>query len=87
MTQAATLAVLLLVSTNIVDGGSVWPRQTSQSPSFASISKPVYAPYYIYFGNPNTSTLAHAFSSLGMTAVTVGFASAPQGQVDNVLSS
>jgi hypothetical protein len=80
LTQVVTLATLLLASTNQVDGAPVRARQTSQSPSFASISKPVYAPYYVYFGNPSTKKLADAFSSLGMTAATVGFASAPKGQ-------
>jgi len=53
---------------------------TTVSRSFASLSKPVYAPYYVYFGNTATPKMADAFDSLGMQAVTVGFASAPQGE-------
>ncbi|KAJ7849375.1 hypothetical protein B0H14DRAFT_2582507 [Mycena olivaceomarginata] len=55
-------------------------RATTTSPSFADLSKPVYAPYYVYFGNPSTPKMADAFDSLGMKAVTVGFASAPKGE-------
>ncbi|KAF8183495.1 hypothetical protein K438DRAFT_1766782 [Mycena galopus ATCC 62051] len=49
------------------------------SPSFASLSKPVYAPYYVYFGSSSTPLMADAFDSLSMKAVTVGFVSAPKG--------
>ncbi|KAJ7193927.1 hypothetical protein GGX14DRAFT_587328 [Mycena pura] len=54
--------------------------RATTSPSFASLSKPIFAPYYVYFGNPSTPKMADAFDSLGMKAVTVAFASAPKGQ-------
>jgi len=78
--QSVTSAVLLLTSIHAVGAVPLSTRATAQSPSFASLSKPVYAPYYVYFGNPKVSKLADAFDSLGMKAVTVGFASAPKGK-------
>ena len=79
--QSVTSAVLLLTSIHVVGAAHLAPRATSQSPSFASLSKPVYAPYYVYFGNLKVAKLADAFNSLGMKAVTIGFASAPKGKV------
>lgn len=75
-----TSAVLLLASIHAVDAVPFSPRATSQSPSFASLPKPVLAPYYVYFGNEKVK-MADAFDSLGMKAVTVGFASATSGKV------
>ena len=60
-------------------------NSTSQSLSFASLSKPIYAPYYVYFGNAKTRSLVDAFETLDMRAVTVGFLSAPTGQVNPLL--
>ncbi|KAJ6568922.1 hypothetical protein B0H19DRAFT_1256616 [Mycena capillaripes] len=74
---------LLVSGISLVGSGAAAPinaRATATSPSFASLSKPVYAPYYVYFGSPSTPKMADAFDSLGMRAVTVGFASAPKGE-------
>lgn len=56
-------------------------RENKLSPSFASMTKPILAPYYVYFGNNKTKSLDDAVTSLGMKVVTVGFASAPNGKV------
>ncbi|KAJ6506627.1 hypothetical protein C8R45DRAFT_970160 [Mycena sanguinolenta] len=73
---------LFVSAISVVGYASAAPiaRQTTTSPSFESLSKPVFAPYYLYFGNPSTPKMADAFDSLGMKAITVGFASAPKGQ-------
>jgi hypothetical protein len=76
-----TFAVLLLASIHAVDAAPFSSRATSQSPSFASLPKPIFAPYYVYFGNDKVAKMADAFDSLGMKAVTVAFASAPSGKV------
>jgi hypothetical protein len=79
-TQAVTAAILLLASTCTTDAAPLLPRDATLSPSFATLAKPIFAPYYVYFGNMKV-TLSGAFDSLGMKAATVGFASAPKGQV------
>jgi chitinase len=74
---------LFVSAISLVGSGAAAPinaRATATSPSFASLSKPIYAPYYVYFGSPSTPKMADAFDSLGMKAVTVGFASAPKGE-------
>jgi len=58
-----------------------FPRDGRVSPSYASLSKPVVSPCYVYFGKNQTLKLVDAFKSLGMRAATVGLASAPRGQV------
>ncbi|KAJ7265561.1 hypothetical protein C8J57DRAFT_1229793 [Mycena rebaudengoi] len=77
-------ATILFVSAiSLVGSASAAPiiaRSPTISPSFASLPKPVYAPYYVYFGSSSTPKMADAFDSLGMKAVTIGFASAPKGE-------
>lgn len=51
------------------------------SPSFRSLKKPIFSPYYVYFGNAKTKTLVAAFDDLDMKAATIGFVSAPKGKV------
>ncbi|KAJ7856225.1 hypothetical protein B0H14DRAFT_3136105 [Mycena olivaceomarginata] len=74
---------LFAFAISLVGYGTAAPinaRALATSPSFASLSKPIYAPYYVYFGSPSTPKMADAFDSLSMKAVTVGFASAPKGE-------
>lgn len=78
--KAAISSVLLLASISAIDAFPLAKRAAPQSPSFASLPKPILAPYYLYFGNMQV-TLSDAFDSLGMNAATVGFLSAPEGNV------
>ncbi|KAF7368269.1 Chitinase [Mycena venus] len=78
--HATTLFVSAISFVGSASAAPINARATTTSPSFADLPKPVYAPYYVYFGNPSTPKMADAFDSLGMKAVTVGFASAPKGE-------
>lgn len=49
------------------------------SASFSTLSKPILAPYYVYFGNTAVKSLPDAATALGMKAVTLGLAVAPKG--------
>ncbi|KAJ7111018.1 hypothetical protein C8R44DRAFT_933932 [Mycena epipterygia] len=77
--HAITLFVSAISFAGSASAAPINARATTTSPSFASLSKPIYAPYYVYFGSTSTPKMADAFDSLGMKAVTVGFASAPKG--------
>ncbi|KAJ7438256.1 hypothetical protein FB451DRAFT_1304100 [Mycena latifolia] len=78
--HATTLFVSAISFVGSASAAPINARAATTSPSFASLSKPIYAPYYVYFGSPSTPKMADAFDSLGMKAVTVGFASAPRGE-------
>lgn len=78
--HATTFFISAISLVGSASAAPISARATTTSPSFASLSKPVYAPYYVYFGSPDTPKMADAFDSLGMKAVTVGFASAPKGK-------
>ncbi|KAJ7866960.1 hypothetical protein B0H14DRAFT_3133026 [Mycena olivaceomarginata] len=78
--HTTTLFVSAIYFMGSTSAAPINARATTTSPSFASLSKPIYAPYYVYFGSSSTPKMADAFDSLGMKAVTLGFASAPKGE-------
>ncbi|KAF8511086.1 hypothetical protein JB92DRAFT_2936123 [Gautieria morchelliformis] len=79
-TTAITLTAFLQFLT-VSAAPLVLPRAV-QSASITSLSSPHFSPYYLYFGNPATSTLADAFTSLSVRAATIAFASAPKGKCE-----
>jgi hypothetical protein len=79
--RASAVALIFFLQFLAVSAAPIVIPRATQSPSYASLPSPVISPYYVYFGNPNTTSLADAFPSVNLTAATIGFASAPKGQV------